>query len=257
METKHILDNLYPGATPRRRRRRWLSRISARLKRSSWYLAVGLVLSVAWLIAHLYYYNRLVDMEYNVQEAWAQVETQFQRRFHIQQNLTQMVLEYAKHERELMVRLTKLRVRQQGAGAAAAGAKPTFKTKTKSPIPKLESLESLEAVKRQLDKMSPRQLNDLFPHIQFMAEQYPKLRLSENFQQFSKATIDTENKIAEQIKVYNQAVNHYTTVLMQFPGLVFGKVCGFEPYEFYVPDRNKLSYRPVELKGRPRGEGKR
>jgi len=58
----------------------------------------GIVLVVGWAAAHLYYYNMLVDMEFNAQEAWAQVETQWQRRYNIQHNVTQLVLEYARLE---------------------------------------------------------------------------------------------------------------------------------------------------------------
>jgi LemA protein len=260
LETRRILDRLYPDSASdsgakgpkhakrlRRPRRGWLRRVRARLRRFSWYLGFGLLLTVGWGIAHLYYYNRLVDLEYNVQEAWAQVETQFQRRYHIQQNLTRMVLEYARHERDLMVRLTQLRMKQ--APAQARAAKPTVSASRRAEAAgaQQKERETIKAIKKQLDRMSPRQLNELFPHIQFLAEQYPKLRLSENFQQFSKATIETENKIAEEIRAYNKAVNRYTTILMQFPGVVFGRTCGFKPYDFYVPDRKKLGYRPVEL----------
>ena len=78
-----------------------------------------------------------------------------------------------------------------------------------------------------------------------VAEQYPSLRLSENFQQFTKAIIETENKIADSIQTYNARVNDFTTILSQFPGNIFGKVCGFKPYQFYSPERFKLEFKPL------------
>jgi LemA protein len=241
VDTQQLLERFYPSEEQRSRGRRWLRRITGRVKRYYLYLAAGLLLVAAWVAGHLYYYNKLVDMEYDVQEAWAQVETQWQRRYHIQHNLTRMVLEYSRHERELLMRLTKLRVGHLEREAKARGKPP-------APLPATKGGKvSIRELKRHLERLTPGQLNKVFPQIQFMAEQYPRLRLSENFQQFSKATIETENKIAAQIKAYNQAVNLYTTNLMQFPGVIFGKACGFEPYDFYVPDRDKLKFRPVQL----------
>jgi LemA protein len=216
--------------------------MTARIKRCAWYLIVGFVLIMGWVVAHLYYYNMLVDMEYNIQEAWAQVETQRQRRFHIQQNLTRLVIEYARHERSVLTNLTMLRTGKNAEELKQTTKKPrTANNKAAAPL-------RPEDLKVPLEKMSPKQLDELFPRIQFMAEQYPKLRLTENFQQFSTAVIDTESQIAKQLSLYNKAVNDFTTILMQFPGNIFGRACGFEPYKFYIPDKKSITYTPVEYK---------
>jgi LemA protein len=165
------------------------------------------------------------------------------RRYHIQQNVTQLVIEYARHERDLHTRLTRLRMRKsETADKDDASARAT-----KSPRPQARARTKLEQIAP--DKMTPEQLNKVFPQIKLMAEQYPQLRLSENFQQFSKAIIDTEDKITDQIMSYNKAVNDISSTLRQFPGNLFGLVCGFhhEDYWFYEPDKDRLGFRPVSV----------
>jgi LemA protein len=234
LDSQQILDDFFdapprPRRLPRRRRaRRMLRWVRTHVLE----LTLGLVLLAGWVVGHLYYYNTLVDMEYNVQEAWAQVETQWQRRYHIQQNVTRLVLAYARHERSMMEGLTRMRVREQ----ASAEQKRAERRRN----------GDLERLAGKLKNLGPKELNTLFPKIQLSAEQYPNLRLSENFQQFSKAIIETEDQIATALQQYNKAVNDYTTVLMQFPGNVFGRACGFKPYDFYTPDRETIKFSPVK-----------
>jgi LemA protein len=248
METEKLLDRLYPNLAKRRRRKVLLAKAALRLRGWSRYLIAGGVITVLWVVAHLYYYNKLVDLEFNVQEAWAQVEAQWQRRYHIQQNLTRMVIEYARHERELLVRLTTMRMKKEDRDAAARGATRTQQAGQPGAGAAKPDARSLRALRAELEKLDPKQLNELFPQIQVVAEQYPALRLTENFQQFSKAVVDTENAIVLHVETYNKAVNVYTTVLNQFPAMVFGRLCGFREYDFYRPGRKTLAFRPVEAK---------
>lgn len=99
------------------------------------------------------------------------------------------------------------------------------------------------------DGMSAGELDAVFPQIMLMAEQYPRLRLTENFQQLSEAIIATETRVAERIATYNDYVNIYTTALKQFPGNIFGTLWGFEPYDYYQPEVEALGFRPIDYRG--------
>ncbi len=245
METQKILDRMFPIVAVRHRRRVLVAKLTRWVKQSIGYLILGFLLIIAWIAGHLYYYNKLVDMEYDIQASWAQVETQWQRRNHIQRHLTRIVLEYAKHERGVLTALTEMR----------SGLKIDNLDKLRDQLSRAPGGPPLAppAIEAPPEKIDGARLDKLLSQIKLVAEQYPKLRLSENFQQFSKATIETENQIAEQIQHYNEAVNDYTTELKQFPGNVFGKVCGFLPYKFYNPPREILQYQPLQLKDPPRG----
>lgn len=233
METRAIIDRLYPAIS---RRRRWWGRargLGRWLRAKVRYVIITAIAVVAWMIPHIYYYNRLIALEFDVQAAWAHVETEQQRRYHIQQNLVRTVVAYARHERSVLTRLTRMRTRRVDDDRSSP---PTYK-----PPPAASPKAALD----KLEKLGSKQLDRLMPQIQLMAEQYPKLRLTENFQQLTKAVISSEDQIAKRLIEYNRRVNMYTTLLEQFPGNIFAKVMGFESYAFHRPNRRALEYRPV------------
>ena len=55
---------------------------------------------------------------------------------------------------------------------------------------------------------------------------------------------DFEKLVSE----YNEQVNTYTTKLRQFPSSIFAKICGFEAYTYYEPEKSKLKYKSVKYK---------
>jgi LemA protein len=231
---------LYPETQRRRKRRIPLGRsLHAWASMNVRKLVFFGGLFLAWLVAHVHWYNKLTDYEYNIQMSWAQVEAEQERRYHIQQDLARLVLGYARHERDLMVELTALRTDARGAVAGAMGGR--------------SDATEPEDDAASLDGLPPGELDRIFPQIMIAAEQYPNLRLTENFQQFSTAIIETETRITEHIQTYNERVNSYTTILKQFPGNLFGAVWGFETYEFYAPEREDLEFHPVDYPGEHRG----
>ncbi|GAB4284486.1 MAG: hypothetical protein Kow0092_38920 [Deferrisomatales bacterium] len=251
MDTHRILEHLYPGgaATARRlgrARARW-GVFSEWVRARGWYLLTALLAATLWLAAHLYYYNVLVDMEYNVLEAWAQVEAQMERRHHIQENLALIMADYSRYERDVLTRLTELR-----AGSVAGGEPPASQTQGAAPAAPAEAPAappdgvSPEALRGALAAAAPGQVDEALRQIRLVAEQYPQLKLTENFQQFTAAIIENENKITDAIVRYNQVVNDYTTYLGQFPANLFGKILGFKYRDFYVPDRKFLGFKKVD-----------
>lgn len=247
MDATKILDLFYPSTAPpetlSREPRRWWSTIRSktkiRKKIRSWtpYLVIGALVVGLWIAAHLYYFNLLVDLEYNVKGTWAQVEAQLQRRYHIQQNLSRIVIDYSEYERET---LTDLVERRTSAMAGDRAAKPGDANRQSPSEP------SLPPPSAYLEQLTKSELNKLFPDILLVAEQYPELKLTENFQQFSQAIIDTENQIAQRIMDHNDAVNTYTTTRKQFPGNIFSAIFGFPVYEFYEPDKEHMNFEPVK-----------
>ena len=264
METRAILRRIYPESVGDRRRRRrlWplppgltaaLRALSRRVEPYAWRLATAVLFVMLWVGTHFYYYNVLVDLEYNVQAAWAQVEAQLQRRYHIQQNLTRIMVDYARHERELFTVLTKLRVEPSPAQAGASLAPSVG-----PPAPEVQgpdtqgALASLRATPTSPGaSISAREFDELFTRLQVVAEQYPQLRLSENFQQFSTAIVETESAIAEQTSAYNDAVNLYSTRMKQYPARFFARLSGFEEYEFFSPKKAALGFEHLEFQVPP------
>jgi LemA protein len=148
-------------------------------------------------------YNRLVRYRNRVDNAWAQVEVQLKRRWDLIPNLVETVKGYAAHERETFEAVTQARTRAQQATSPAEAA--------------------------QAEGILSQALGRLFA----VAEAYPQLRATENFQQLQAQLSDTENKVAVSRQVYNDSVLTYHNAIQTFPGTLMAGPFGFTQREFF------------------------
>jgi len=221
VQTHLILERLY-GAPRRSRRERLEQRLRALqrelgrwLEHQSWTLALGAASLAILIVATGFYYNRLLILEYDVQLARVQIEAGEQRRNHVTRNLTQLVRYYARHERELMKDITKLRIEQRAKAGGAESADGTAK---------------------------------LLGRLNIVAEQYPNLHLTNTVREFTTSVVNTESEIAAYIISYNAAVNIYTITLNTFPARVFGTLLRFRAYPFYKPPNSAgLAFQELKL----------
>jgi LemA protein len=162
---------------------------------------VALVLLVAILLVTLY--NRLVRLRNRSENAWAQVDVQLRRRYDLIPNLVETVKGYASHERTTFEEVTKARTAAQQA--------QTVQEQAKAENILTEAIGRLFAV----------------------AEQYPELRATENFQQLQGQLEETEGKIAVSRQVYNDAVLTYDTALETVPTNIVGNMFSFKAREYF------------------------
>jgi LemA protein len=162
-------------------------------------LAVIVVLAL-WVIA---IYNGLVSMRQRVNQAFADIDVQLRQRHDLIPNLVETVKGYAAHERGTLDEVVKART----AAVAAQGA------------PQQAAAENaLSGALRQLFAL---------------AEAYPDLKASANFQQLQAELSDIENKIAAARRFFNNAVQEYNTGIQKFPAALFAAALGFAPKEFF------------------------
>lgn len=239
---RRILRILYPtrlsGGRPGNRRARFLTK--------RFVLGLLLVFVLLKVVLGLYYYNMLLSLGYDVEEATAQVDTQLQRRRNIILNLGLMVSDYAKHEKEIFKHTTETRreMVEPESGTAPRRAQPSDQGRER-PVP--EAPENLDALLSK-PHITASDLDALLSRIFAIAERYPDLRLSENFQHFMDALVDAEDKIAEQRMVYNERANMMSTEVGKFPGFLFARLFGFEPPPFFEPEaeaRTPLKVEPL------------
>jgi LemA protein len=167
-----------------------------------WVIVIVVVLVlVALLLVALY--NRLVRLRNRVDNAWAQIEVQLKRRWDLIPNLVETVKGYAAHERETFEAVTNARVSAQKAEGPAEAA--------------------------QAEGILSQALGRLFA----VAEAYPELRATENFQELQAQLSDTENKVAVSRQVYNDTVLTYHNAIQTFPGALFAGPFGFTKREFF------------------------
>jgi LemA protein len=168
------------------------------------WLVVGiaiLVLLVATFLIVLY--NRLVRLRNRAESSWAQVDVQLRRRYDLIPNLVETVKGYASHERATFEEVTKARTAAQQATTVPEQA--------------------------QAENMLTAAIGRLFA----VAEDYPELRASENFQQLQSQLEDTEQKIAVARQVYNDAVLTYDTALETVPTNIVGDIFDFEERAYF------------------------
>jgi LemA protein len=168
------------------------------------WLVVGiaiLVLLIAIFLVVLY--NRLVRLRNRTENAWAQVDVQLRRRYDLIPNLVETVKGYASHERATFEEVTKARTAAQQAKTVPEQA--------------------------QAENMLTAAIGRLFA----VAEDYPELRATENFQQLQSQLEDTEQKIAIARQVYNDAVLTYDTALETVPTNIVGDTFNFEEKPYF------------------------
>lgn len=162
--------------------------------------AVVVVALVWWMIAT---YNRLVRQRNKVQEAWAGVDVQLQRRSDLIPNLVATVKGYATHEDELFTRVTQARaamVAAKDAGAADVA-----------------------------DNMLTSALRSLFA----VAEAYPELKASTNFLRLQDQLGEIEEELSFSRRYYNGAVEQFNTRVQSFPTVLVAGLFGFQVAAFF------------------------
>jgi LemA protein len=164
-------------------------------------IVIVAVLLVGALLVVLY--NRLVRLRNRAENAWAQVDVQLRRRYDLIPNIVEAVKGYASHERQTFEEVTKARTAAQQAQTVPEQA--------------------------QAENMLTQAIGRLFA----VAEQYPQLRATENFQQLQAQLAETEGKIAISRQVYNDAVLTYDTALETVPTNIVAGLFNFEERQYF------------------------
>ncbi len=179
---------------------------------------IFIVLVLIGIIGYVWFlYNNLVSLRLRVDEAWSQIDVQLKRRADLIPNLVETVKGYAKHEKEVFENVTRARA------ALMSATTPGDKAKA--------------------DNMLAGALKSLFA----VAESYPQLRATENFQTLQGELTDTEDKVAYSRQFYNNVVMDYNTALKVFPNVLLANTFGFTPKEFFGADLAKEDREPVKV----------
>ena len=152
-------------------------------------------------------YNSLVEKEQNVEQTWAQVQNQYQRRADLIPNLVNTVKGYSTHESETLEKVT------------LARAKATSITIDADNLTE-ENLEKFQAAQNELSQA----LKSLLA----VTEAYPDLKANENFMNLQTQLEGTENRIATERMRYTEAVRDYNTAIKKFPTTIYAGWFGFE-----------------------------
>ena len=178
---------------------------------------LGLIVLAA--LARSVIYNRLVSLRQSVANAGGDIDVQLRQRYDLVPQLVETVKGYAQHESAVLEKLT------QARAAVAQAATPADKMAAEAGLGR--AIGGLIAV----------------------AEAYPDLKASANFQMLQTQLMDIENKIAAARRFLNNSVREYNAALEQFPAIFFAARLGFQPAAFYdLPaDRAAEMAEPVKV----------
>jgi LemA protein len=147
--------------------------------------------------------NSMIGARNRCDEAWSGIDVQLKRRHDLVPNLVETVKGYASHERETFQKVTEARADAMKAqGPAQAGA-------------------------------AEARLGAVLGDLRAIAENYPELRATENFQQLSRNLSELEDEIQASRRIYNSNVQAYNTKIQVFPNSMVASMRNFEPREFF------------------------
>jgi LemA protein len=153
-------------------------------------------------------YNSLIATEERVETAWANVETQYQRRADLIPNLVSTVQGAADFEQETLQAVTEAR------------AQATSINLDVSDLNNPQRLQQFQQAQQQLSGALGRLLA--------VSENYPELRATEAFRDLQAQLEGTENRINVARRDYNEAVRQYNTEVRQFPTAIVASLAGFD-----------------------------
>ena len=157
-------------------------------------------------------YNSMVTMEEEVNTEWANVETQYQRRYDLIPNLVNTVKGFAEQEREVLTQVTEAR-----AKASSIQIDPSNLNE--------EALQNFANAQGQLNSALSRLL--------VTVERYPELKSNQNFLELQAQLEGTENRISVARTRYNEKTKTYNTYIRKFPNTMFAGMFGFERKPLY------------------------
>jgi LemA protein len=157
-------------------------------------------------------YNGFVNKEENVNNAWAKVESSYQRRSDLIPNLVNTVKGYAAHERETL------------EAVVSARAKATQTT---------INPENMTAENMAQFQQAQQGLSSALSRLLVTVEKYPDLKANQNFLELQSQLEGTENRIKVARDEFNNEATIYNKAVKRFPGVLFAKIFGFAPKQTF------------------------
>lgn len=170
------------------------------------YVMIGVLIAAVvalWFVLHVY--NRLVRAHNQVRNAWSDIDVQLTFRHDLVPNLVNAVKGYVAHEREALESAAQARAAAMMSGADIA-------TRAASEMALSGAVGSLLAV----------------------AERYPELKASHNFQLLQEQLTTTENRIAFACQRYNETVRQFNTLIAEFPWNLLAAMMGRTPEKMFA-----------------------
>lgn len=180
--------------------------------KKNWIWIVGAIVALIVIFCYTTY-NGFINKEEAVNTAWSNVETQYQRRADLIPNLVSTVKGYAAHESNTLNEVTEARARATSINLTADDLTP-------------EKLEAFQQAQGQVRSALGRLIA--------VAENYPDLKASTNFQELQAQLEGTENRIAVARKEFNEVARGYNIAVRRFPANLVAGMFGFSQKPYFA-----------------------
>ncbi len=182
--------------------------------KKGWIILIAVIVILLLIIGKVVgIYNNLVALEERVNQAWAQVSNQYQRRADLIPNLVETVKGYAKHERETLEAVIQAR------------ANATNLTVTPEVLNDPQAFAKFTQVQGEISSALTR--------LMAVVENYPNLKANENFLSLQAQLEGTENRISVERKRFNETVQDYNTRIRRFPTNIVAGMFGFGKKQYF------------------------
>lgn len=174
-------------------------------------------IGVIAVVAIFFYvtYNGLVSKEEGLNNAWANVETQYQRRADLIPNLVSTVKGYAAHESQTLEAVTDARTRATSINLTA---------------------EDLTSERLMEFQRAQEQVRSALSRLIAVSENYPDLKANQNFLELQTQLEGTENRIAVARRDFNEKAQLLNTAVRRFPANIVAGLFGFTTKPYFVAD---------------------
>jgi LemA protein len=183
-------------------------------------MLIAIIVVVAIVLIAVFYFiakrNSIIASRNRVDESWSGIDVQLKRRHDLVPNLVETVKGYASHESEVFEKATKARAEAMSAHSVADTSK------------------------------AESNLSGALTDLRAVAENYPTLRATENFQQLSRNLSELEDEIQASRRIYNSNVQSYNTDIQQFPGSIIANQGDFTA-RVYFEIEDKADREPVSV----------
>lgn len=175
--------------------------------------ALGIFLGLGFIS----FYNQLVTKNENIDGQWAQVETQYQRRFDLIPNLVSSVEGIMEQEQKVFGDLAEARTRYSGATTIDEKAK------------------------------AATQVESALGRLLVVMENYPELRSSETVLALMDELSGTENRVAVERRRFNDLVKEFNITVKKFPARLIAGMFGFHERAFFEAAEGAEQVPSVEI----------
>lgn len=175
-------------------------------------------------------YNRLVGLDEKVKESWGQVQNQYQRRADLIPNLVATVQGAANFEKETL---------QKVIEARANATRPEINAGNL-----LNNPQAFQQFQQAQDN-----LGSALGRLLVVVEKYPELKANQNFVDLQTQLEGTENRISQERRKFNEAIQKYNSSRRTFPAVMLAGILGFQERTYFEATTQAQQAPPVDFGG--------